>query len=126
VRPLVTGVPIMTRRSLCTRMALAALVVSGLLLTCRGAVADQSCVTGKCHATLLQGQSVHPIAESCSTCHESTGTPHPQKGQRTFKLTQELPDLCTTCHPTIADGRHVHFPVAQGLLHGLPQSACGE
>ncbi len=102
-------------RTLHICIAAASVVLCGCVLLCRAAVADESCVTGKCHATLLKGQSIHPVAESCSGCHESTATPHPQKGQKTFKLTQELPDLCTTCHPSIADQRNVHFPVAQGL-----------
>jgi predicted CXXCH cytochrome family protein len=105
----------MMQSMLRARIALASLVFGGCVLLCRAAVADESCVTGKCHATLLKGQSVHPVAENCSICHEATDTPHPKKGGNTFKLTQELPDLCTTCHPAIADKSHVHFPVSQGL-----------
>jgi predicted CXXCH cytochrome family protein len=105
----------MKPRNLRPCLALASFVISAVALTCHTAVGEESCVTAKCHATLLKGQTVHPVAESCSSCHESVGSPHPQKGQKTFKLTQELPDLCTTCHPTITEGRHLHFPVAQGL-----------
>jgi len=83
----------MMLRTLRTRIALAPLVLSGFVLTCRAVVADESCVTGKCDAAMLKGQSVHAVAESCSTCHESTGAPHPQKGQKTFQLTQDLGSL---------------------------------
>jgi predicted CXXCH cytochrome family protein len=105
----------MKQRNLRTWLALAPLVLGPLVLAGHAVAAEESCVTGKCHSTLLKGQSVHAVAESCSTCHESTGTPHPRKGETTFKLTQEPPDLCTTCHSEIADKRNVHFPVAQGL-----------
>jgi predicted CXXCH cytochrome family protein len=98
-----------------TCVALAPLVISGCVLTCHAVFAEESCVSEKCHATLLKGATVHAVAESCSACHESVDTPHPQKGKKTFKLTQGLPDLCTTCHPAIVDKGHVHFPVAQGM-----------
>lgn len=98
-----------------TRLLLAALVGGAVLLASTAAVAEEGCVSDKCHAKLLKAETVHPIAESCETCHQSVDTPHPQKGKKTFKLTQDPPDLCNTCHTDIADKKEVHFPVAQGM-----------
>jgi predicted CXXCH cytochrome family protein len=71
-------------------------------------------VSDKCHATLLKASTVHPIAETCASCHESVSTPHPQKGKKTFKLTQEPPDLCYTCHEAFGKKSTMHPPVQQG------------
>ncbi|HVM97551.1 MAG TPA: cytochrome c3 family protein [Candidatus Acidoferrales bacterium] len=94
----------------------AALLALGPLLLANGvAFADEGCTTDKCHATLLKGKVVHPVAETCETCHESVSTPHPKKGQKTFKLTQEPPELCNTCHDAFGKKKTVHPPAAQGM-----------
>jgi len=96
------------------RLLLGVAVLSRLFLFCGDAVAQEGCVTEKCHAKLLKAATVHPVAEPCEGCHESVTTPHPKKGAKTFKLTQDPPDLCNTCH-SVADKKEVHFPVAQGM-----------
>jgi predicted CXXCH cytochrome family protein len=93
----------------------APLLIGALLVFGRGLAAETSCVTAQCHATLLVGKNVHPPAEGCDTCHESTATPHPQKGKKTFKLTQEPPELCTACHDAIGTKSDVHPPAKEGM-----------
>ena len=93
-----------------------ALILAGALLALgRDTAAQESCVSAACHATLLTPKHVHPPSESCDSCHESTATPHPQKGKTTFKLTQEPPDLCTACHDAFGKKADVHPPAKEGL-----------
>lgn len=96
-------------------LLLASVVISGVLLTHADAVAEEGCASAHCHATLLKGSTVHPVAESCEGCHESVETPHPKKGKKTFKLTQDPPDLCYTCHEKFGEKSLVHFPVQSGM-----------
>lgn len=77
--------------------------------------AEESCVTGQCHPMLLKGKDVHPVAEPCDTCHQSVSSPHPQKGKETFKLNQNVPDLCFTCHTPFGKKPHIHPPVKDGM-----------
>jgi predicted CXXCH cytochrome family protein len=42
-------------------------------------------------------------------------TPHPKKGEKTFKLNQEPPELCTTCHDAFGKKSDVHAPVKEGM-----------
>ena len=86
-----------------------------LLLVGRGAAAQNSCVTAPCHATLLTPKHVHPPSESCDSCHESVTTPHPKKGEKTFKLTQEPLALCEACHDAYGKKSDVHPPVKEGM-----------
>lgn len=92
-------------------------ILAGALIFSGGpAVAENSCVTAQCHATLLTPPNVHPPTESCDSCHESVGTPHPQKGKPTFKLTQDPPELCTAaCHDAFGTKSDVHPPVKEGM-----------
>jgi predicted CXXCH cytochrome family protein len=76
--------------------------------------AQESCVTAQCHEPLLKAKTVHPATEACDTCHESTASPHPQKGKKTFKLAQELPELCANCHDAFGQKKDVHPPVKEG------------
>ena len=76
------------------------------------AAAGDDCVT--CHARLLEGSSVHAAAESCDTCHEPVQTGHPQKGVKTFKLTQSQPELCGTCHDLPGKMKVGHPPANEG------------
>jgi predicted CXXCH cytochrome family protein len=93
----------------------AALLLITLALTgVPAAAAEPGCVSAKCHATLLSGKNIHPATEACDGCHEATGATHPVKGQKTFKLTQEPPALCFTCHDELGKKSHVHPPVKEG------------
>lgn len=94
---------------------LAILLTGGLLLPGPDSAAQGGCVTAQCHATLLKAGTVHPPVESCDSCHESTGAPHPKQGARTFKLVQEPPDLCYTCHDSFGNKSVVHPPVQEGM-----------
>ena len=89
--------------------------------------AQDGCVTQKCHSTMLKGKSVHPGADPCEGCHEATDTTHPVKGKKTFKLLQEPPDLCYTCHDAFGtgEGMKLHSPVEEGtctVCHNPHQS----
>ena len=77
--------------------------------------AENTCVSAKCHATILSGKVVHAPTDSCDTCHESVETPHPQEGKKTFKLSQEPPELCAACHDAIGTKPNVHPPVKDGM-----------
>ena len=79
------------------------------------AAAEEGCVTSQCHSALLKGSTVHPVAESCDNCHQSVTTPHPQKGKKTFKLLQDPPALCFTCHPPFGQKHDIHPPVKDGM-----------
>ena len=105
----------MTQKTFPTCLVLAPLLISGALLVCTPAIAEDSCASADCHAKLLKGSTVHPVAEACDGCHQSVETPHPQKGKKTFKLTQDPPDLCYTCHEKFGDKKVVHFPVQGGM-----------
>jgi predicted CXXCH cytochrome family protein len=105
----------MNPQSFRTCLPLALLLISGVVLFRHAASAEEGCTSADCHAKLLKGSTVHPIAEACDGCHESVETPHPQKGKKTFKLTQEPPDLCYTCHEKFGDKSVVHFPVQNGM-----------
>src|SRR5512147_2907333 len=74
-------------------LLLVAFGMSSFIFLCRHAMAEEGCVSDKCHAQLLKGSTVHPVAESCEGCHQAVETPHPKKGSKTFKLTQDPPDL---------------------------------
>ena len=73
------------------------------------------CVSSQCHTKLLSGSEVHPPADGCDSCHEEVSKPHPVKGKKTFKLTQEMPDLCYTCHDAFGKAKTVHPPVEAGM-----------
>ena len=105
----------MNQKNLRNRLPLALLLIGGVLLVCGAAGAEEGCTSADCHAKLVKGSTVHPVAESCDSCHESVDTPHPQKGKKTFKLTQDPPDLCYTCHEKFGAKSVVHFPVQNGM-----------
>ncbi|MBI4517241.1 MAG: cytochrome C [Deltaproteobacteria bacterium] len=105
----------MNHRDVGTGLLLASLLLCRFWLPGVAAAAEEGCVSGKCHAALLKGQNVHPIAENCEGCHESIATPHPKKGQNTFKLTQEQPELCYTCHEKFGSKAEVHPPAKEGM-----------
>ena len=105
----------MSNRILWLSVIILLLSASGLLLLNSKATAEEGCVTAQCHARLLKAKNIHPIAESCDNCHQSLSSPHPQKGQKTFKLIQAPPGLCAMCHPPLGTKPQVHSPVKNGL-----------
>lgn len=76
--------------------------------------AGGSCVTASCHPKILAETTVHAAAESCDSCHESAAAPHPQKGKKTFRLTEEPPKLCFACHEETGGKASLHPPVKDG------------
>jgi predicted CXXCH cytochrome family protein len=84
-------------------------------LAAPAAPAEQGCVTAKCHKGMLKTKNIHPAAEPCDTCHQSTMTSHPQKNTKTFKLVQEVPALCYQCHSKFGTMKHIHPPVKDGM-----------
>ena len=105
----------MNRKTFHPRLLLVLVLIAAGLLVCDDAIAEEGCTSSDCHAKLLKGSTVHPVAEGCETCHASVETPHPKKGQKTFKLTQDPPDLCYTCHEKFGEKSVVHFPVQNGM-----------
>lgn len=93
----------------------ALLLVSVISLVRTEAMGLEGCLSERCHAQLLSRTTVHAVAEPCEGCHESQTTPHPQKGKTTFRLTQDPPDLCYTCHEPFAGKGRVHSPVEGGM-----------
>ncbi len=98
-----------------TGRRIVAVVFGVILLASQLVRAEESCVTSSCHAGLLKAKTVHPAAESCTACHESTATPHPQAGKKTFKLSSEIPALCFNCHDAFGKKKDVHPPVKDGM-----------
>lgn len=91
------------------------IVVVCLLIVIQGKASAEGCVTGECHSKMLKSKNVHPVAESCDTCHQAIEKTHPQKKVKTFKLTQDLPGLCSQCHPPFGQMKNVHSPVKEGM-----------
>ncbi len=86
-----------------------------LLMQARTAPAEgQGCITAQCHQGMLKSKNIHPGADPCDTCHQAVKTPHPQKGQQTFKLSQEVPALCFQCHEPFKK-KNIHPPVKDGM-----------
>lgn len=77
--------------------------------------AQEGCTTSNCHQKLEKAKNVHPVLQPCDTCHKAVLTPHPQKGKETFKLVQDMPNLCATCHNAIGTKKIVHSPVKNGM-----------
>lgn len=92
-----------------------ALIISVAAALGAGTARAQETCTAKCHADLVQGKTAHPPTESCDTCHESIDATHPQKGKKTFKLTQDPPQLCFACHDELGKKSSVHPPVKDGM-----------
>lgn len=85
------------------------------LITQPDVKASEGCITGQCHSGLLKLKNVHPVAESCDSCHQPTGASHPQKGKKTFNLVQEGGALCSMCHPSVVTKKNIHPPVKDGM-----------
>ena len=77
---------------------------------------EPTCSSAGCHDTMMARPHVHAAADgdACDSCHQPTATPHPQKGRKTFALSQQPPALCTDCHESFGSKKHVHAPVAVG------------
>lgn len=88
-----------------------ALLVAASLLDARAALAQQDCAS--CHSAQVKFANLHAAAEDCTSCHEASATPHPQKGKKTFKLAQEVPALCLSCHDAFTK-EFVHPPAKEG------------
>jgi len=88
---------------------------AGIAALAAKAASEEGCVTGQCHSTMLKTKNVHPVAQPCDTCHQAELTPHPQKNKKTFKLVQDVPALCYTCHSPFGSKKNVHPPVKDGM-----------
>ena len=89
------------------------LLLGVLLLDVRSVAAEETCTASGCHAELLSKPHVHAPADSCDSCHEAVSAQHPQRAQKTFKLTQPAAELCTACHDPFKK-THLHGPVSTG------------
>lgn len=97
------------------RLLAASSAVLVALLCAAPGLAQETCTSAQCHAGLVAAANVHAATDSCDSCHEALGEPHPQKGKRTFKLTAEPPALCANCHDAIGTKKSVHSPVSEGM-----------
>lgn len=72
---------------------------------------QQSCVTGKCHATYGKEKYVHgPVAVGeCTPCHN----PLPNEKHK-FQDVVKSEELCVKCHEPMEKKGLVHVPVAKG------------
>lgn len=123
-----------------SRFSLACLLLASLAFGAE-ALAEESCTSAGCHATLVAGKSVHAATDSCTDCHEAVAQPHPQPGKATFELAATEPGLCANCHDAFGGKAHGHEPVASGvcstchdphaaaqpkLLLGAQEQLCGD
>lgn len=60
-----------------------------------------------CHKNITELPTVHPAAESCDNCHISTGTNHPDAGNKGFSM-DAVPGLCYNCHENKATSSFAH------------------
>lgn len=105
----------MRRKSFYLLVLLLVLAAAGAGSLYSRAASEEGCVTGQCHSKMLKGKDIHPVAQPCDTCHQAETTPHPQKNKKTFKLVQEVPALCYTCHSPFGTKKDVHPPVKDGM-----------
>lgn len=80
----------------------------------RRVVADVSCRTEQCHATMGRKKFVHsPVKEGlCLECHNPHGSE-----RKDFTTAFRDADMCFRCHEDekkLFHGKQVHFPVAKG------------
>jgi predicted CXXCH cytochrome family protein len=97
-----------------------------MLLVPVPAAAQDACVTDRCHAGMLKQSYTHPGTESCDTCHQAGPKSHPQKGKKTFSLTQDAPGLCTQCHTAMTTLKFVHTAVTSGSCTDCHNVHAGE
>lgn len=105
----------MTRTNFRKGFLPAAVLGAALLFAGGGAGAEEGCDAAQCHAKLLARKNVHAAAGSCESCHQSTGGSHPQKGGKTFALTQQPPELCGNCHEAFGKKSQGHAPAREGM-----------
>ena len=84
-------------------------------------VSASDCSTGKCHGGLRHKKFVHAaLDEGCEACHEPTGSTHPAKGEKGFRLSGAEKEVCLSCHSeTVSESaKFIHTPVALGRCTG--------
>ncbi len=81
--------------------------------------AAEGCVTAQCHSTLLKAKNVHPVAESCDSCHQALQGPHPQKNVKTFKLIQAPPELVRDVPPGVREKAPGPFSCEKRDVHHM-------
>ncbi len=73
------------------------------------------CSNISCHGNLTNQEVVHhAVKKGCDNCHQSTGTQHPLKDVKGFKLVLDVPALCYKCHDENNTMKSVHPPVQKG------------
>lgn len=98
-------------RSLQIRMLTMLLVASVVMVPRVSRSEEEGCTAAKCHAALTNAENTHTVLEMCDSCHTAVEAQHPQRGKKTFKLAQDQPDLCYSCHDKFGTKKNVHFPV---------------
>lgn len=67
-----------------------------------------------CHESMLQKPFIHEaVTAGCDICHVPEKENHPQKGIKTFTLTDQLPALCFSCHEEFTKNKK-HAPAEAG------------
>jgi predicted CXXCH cytochrome family protein len=65
-----------------------------------------------CHSNIIKHNNLHaPVGDDCTTCHQSTGNPHPKSSIKGFTLAEKEPELCFICHEQNTNKSRLHEPV---------------
>lgn len=74
-----------------------------------------ACTAPACHGPMIKLAHVHaPAAEGCESCHEATGSTHPDSASVDFRLAASEGALCAQCHEPFPGKASRHAPVAEG------------
>lgn len=79
-------------------------------------LAEDTCVSAKCHAQMGKAQYVHgPVgAGQCNVCHVEAKKGHPTGKKPDFKLAATGKALCEKCHQPVDKFEFKHTPVKNG------------
>ncbi len=105
------------RETSAKRLGLVGVLVAVLFAAAVPAMAQETCVTDKCHGSMGKAAFVHgPVgAGQCVVCHQEGNPKHPTKSGKDFQLAfGGGKDLCYACHERQDANRVIHKPVATG------------
>ncbi len=76
---------------------------------------ESSCENDNCHKGISEHEFEHPAMEDgCLTCHDQTESDHPKRAGTEFELTDEMPDLCYSCHDAPEENLNIHPALESG------------
>jgi len=95
------------------------------LLISNTALANQSCITSKCHSNIKKYKYLHgPVgAMECNICHQATSKQIKKHINRPksfvdFQSPTGEKNICVMCHDNKWKGKYIHEPVADGDCTG--------